>query len=161
LTDSPFSTVDAQLPLYILPEASAGITVRFAPKQVGNYFDTLYIKSNAYSTPIARINIRGTGKLTGVEEQVATNHGEYALVLAPNPVKESARLIIISDEKVFQKVSVSIVDLLGRVVWTQKESNSSSNNSEVLLNTSSIPSGYYHLRVNIDTETYDLPIIKE
>ena len=61
---SGFSVVGPQAPLSIAANATATVTVRFAPTAVGAASGTLTIASNAPAKPSAGVSLSGTGSLT-------------------------------------------------------------------------------------------------
>lgn len=157
-------------PFTVAAGASQNITVNFtAPAALGAYNATISVNNNDYSSSTVSNNGYGENQydfhiqatvipqvFVGIKEAAAN---QSFANLYPNPTSNEA-IVNISLEK-RERVSVSVVDLLGKVVISGIEKDLNSGNNEIAVNTTDLKNGVYFVKVSAgEKETKIKMIVK-
>jgi hypothetical protein len=108
---------------------------------------------NNRKTSIASVASSSSGRCQKVEN----NTGIYMVANFPNPVKDVHK-VFLSD--IPTKVGVSVYNETTAKTYTLKASQGAYQN-EVDINMSTLPLGFYYIRLVVDNKTYSFRVVKE
>ena len=157
-------------PFTVAPGGSQNITVNFtAPATLGAYNATISVNNNDYSSSTVSNNGYGENMYdfhiqatviprVNVGINAAAANASF-VNLYPNPTSNEA-IVNISLEKM-EHVSISVVDLLGKVVISGIEKDLNSGNNEVSLNTTSLKNGVYFVQVAAGEKSNKIKMVVE
>ncbi len=130
------------VPFTIAPSGSITFSVQFTPSAVGARTTTIVLMSNDFDEDYYQYKIEGNGVST-VDIKEMENE-KISTVLFPNPTDNVANLKLNLSKS--EKVQVTIVDLLGKVVYANNY-NLSAGEQTIQLNTSKLANGEYFVRI--------------
>jgi hypothetical protein len=157
-------------PFTVAAGASQNITVNFtAPATLGarnatisvnnNDFSSSTISNNGYGENMYDFHIQATvipQVNVGINE---TSVSASFVSLYPNPTSNEAIVNISLQDR--ERVSISVIDLLGKVVISGIEKDLNSGNNEVSLNTTSLKNGVYFVQVTAGGKSNKIKMVVE
>lgn len=148
---SEFTLVSAPtFPLTIASTASQTITVQFKPTAVGLRNAKINIVSNDFDEAAFNYSVLGVGlPTTGINNLEAANFAR----LYPNPTSNNVTVALTLKKE--EKVTVSVLDMNGRVVVPAMEKTMSAGEQQINVNTADLASGAYFVQIaagNVSTK---------
>ncbi len=141
-------------PLTITTGTSQTITVKFAPTAVGLRKATMVIENNDFDESEYEVAIQGVGlNPADVENTVLSQF----VKLYPNPTSNAATVAISLSKA--EQVSVSIVDMNGRVVAAPIQQNLNAGEQKIAVNTANLANGNYYVIVTASNEVTKIQLI--
>ncbi|MES2679360.1 MAG: choice-of-anchor D domain-containing protein [Bacteroidota bacterium] len=142
-------------PLTLAGSASQNIIVQFLPTAVGTRTAMVNVNSDDTDESAYDFMIQGSGMMdVGIK---AIDKNVSFVNLYPNPTKDEAVVSISLDKA--QHVTVSIIDILGKVVSTSVEKDFAAGDNQMSLNTSDLKNGVYFVQVNAGDKTDKIKMI--
>lgn len=126
----------------LAPGESLVVQVTFAPEEVRNFADTLWIQSNAEGGDVG-IRLTGTGTGTALNEELVLPN-RFALESFPNPFNSVTTVRMVLPSAAEGKVVV--YDRLGRLVYTLLNGRLPAGTQEVRFDANELSSGDYFVR---------------
>ncbi len=148
---SEFTLVSAPtFPLTIASTASQTITVQFKPTAVGLRSAKINIVSNDFDESAFNYSVLGVGlPTTGINNLEAANFAK----LYPNPTSNNVTVALTLKKE--EKVSVSVLDMNGRVVVAATEQTMAAGEQQININTADLANGAYFVQIaagNVSTK---------
>lgn len=140
-------------PLILAAGSTQNITVRFEPVTTGNHLATLYIVNNDFDEGNYNFGLQG-------DVLTATDNGETNIVdaqLYPNPVNSNS--ILSFNLRTADKLNISIVDGLGKLIVSSIEKNFDAGKNELIIRTEDLKNGIYFIRMNSERVTAEVKMI--
>ena len=151
-----FTLVSAPtFPLSIAANASQTITVKFAPTAVGLRKATMEIMSNDFDESKFTVAVQGVGLNPSDVEN--TQSLTDLVKLFPNPTRDMATVAITLSKS--EKVSVTVVDMNGRVAAAPIQQELPAGEQKVNVNTSNLPNGNYFVVITAGSEITKVQLV--
>lgn len=151
-----FTLVSAPtFPLSIAANASQTITVKFAPTAVGLRKATMEIMSNDFDENKFTFAVQGVGLNPSDVEN--TQSLTDLVKLFPNPTRDMATVAITLSKS--EKVSVTVVDMNGRVAAAPIQQELPAGEQKVNVNTSNLPNGNYFVVITAGSEITKVQLV--
>jgi hypothetical protein len=142
-------------PLTLAANGSQNITVQFLPTAVGTRSAMVNVNSDDADESAYDFKIQGSGMMdVGIN---TINKNVSFVNLYPNPAKDEA-IVTVSLEKA-QHVTVSVIDILGKVVSSVVEKDFAAGDNQMNLNTNDLKNGVYFVQVNAGDKTDKIKMI--
>lgn len=143
------------LPLNIAANGSQTLTVQFAPTAVGLRKANIEVKSNDFDESHYTVALQGVGlNPMDVENAAALSK---IVKLFPNPTRDMATVAINLDKA--QKVSITMVDLQGKVVVAPIQQELAAGEQKVNINTSNLANGNYYVVITAGAEITKIQLV--
>lgn len=148
---SEFTLVSAPtFPLTIASTASQTITIQFKPTAIGLRNAKINIVSNDFDESAFNYSILGVGlPTTGINNLEAANFAK----LYPNPTSNNVTVALTLKKE--EKVTVSVLDMNGRVVVPAVEKTMSAGEQQINVSTAELANGAYFVQIaagNVSTK---------
>lgn len=142
-------------PLTLAGNASQQFTVQYMSTSVGTHTATITVNSNdadesTYDFMISAKSLQDVGIKT-------LSKSENFASLYPNPAKDEATLKLNLDNTAH--VTVTVLDIQGKVVINSVEKDLEKGESEITLNTSSLKNGEYFVKLNNGTKSTSIKLV--
>lgn len=141
-------------PLTVASGSSQSLSIEFAPTAVGLRTAEVMIESNDFDESEFDMAIQGVGLNPADVED--TKLSEY-VKLYPNPTRDMATVAISLSEP--QSVSVTVVDMNGKLVSAPIQQELAAGNQKVNVSTSNLPNGNYFVVITAGDEITKVQLV--
>ncbi len=141
-------------PLTIAASANQTITVKFSPTAVGLRKATMEIESNDFDENMYTVAVQGVGLNPADVENTSLSQ---FVKLYPNPTSNAATVAISLAKP--ETVTVSVVDMNGRIAAAPIKQSLSAGQQKVSVNTASLANGNYYVVITAGEEITKVQLV--
>lgn len=142
------------MPLTLAANASQNITIEFKPTSVGLRKTNLRIFSNDYDEKNFNVALQGVG--LNPADVANTSLADF-VKLYPNPTSQAATVAIMLSQQ--QQVTVSVVDMNGKMVMNTYQQTLPAGEQKINVNTSGLANGNYYVVITAGSEITKVQLV--
>lgn len=154
-----YQFLNFETPFILSPGKTEEVTLRFTPQEQKGYFYVAKLLSNSLIDSEITISLRGNGSEPDFVRNIYTGEDELSVSIAPNPAINDTRIIINLKSATPQDIQLILSDVCGCTTETVINKNITPGETIIPVNTSSFPSGKYHLVVFTKNKSYQTPLV--
>jgi hypothetical protein len=157
--DSIFTFPDLNLPLQIMSNDSARVTIRFSPLEAKSYSTKLIIASNSYQDTLKKYLLNASGIITSIEEYTS-NTSNIVLKVFPNPVIDSKITVLCNRYNLsYDNVPINLYNMEGLEVKKIGILKSGMEYLETDADVGDLSSGMYFIHATSSSGIVQVPFI--